>query len=699
MLNQVFIEVGCEELPAGFLSTVQNALHQKIAQRLEALALTVETIQIEKTPRRLVIRLSGLPDAQADRVEVLKGPPVSIAFDANGQPSQALQGFLRKTGASLDACTQEEVAGTRYMIWHQEKAGQRVKDVIGPVVLDSVMSLEGPRFMRWANNTVLFPRPIRWLLGFWNDEALPLSLALGDQSLESQSYTRGHRLLGQAEILVENPAAYEAQLEAQGKVILSTTARQDLVKRQLLEVAASVQGIPLIEEELLEEVSNILEYPSVLLGRFDEAYLKIPKPVLITVMKTHQRYFPVENEAGDLLPYFLVASNGDTRFAENIVAGNERVLVARFEDAKFFYEEDIKTPLEARLPALAGVTFQKGLGSLKEKTERIQALSAAFADALVLDTDTRQHIQRASLLCKADLVTSMVFELTELQGEVGMYYALQEGEASEVATAIQEHYLPRFQGDGLPTTVTGMVVSLADKIDTLVALLSQSKMKMPSGSKDPLGLRRVVNGILLTILEFNVHGALKAWCEQAYYGLGDLAQDDWASTWERLEGFMQQRLLSFVNEAGFANDVVQAVQASFSPWEDLPYFMAKVDALQVKRQDAPDLMNALYAPAHRIDKMLGRHYNANADAELLSIQSSLFEDAVEAALYDAVKNALEKDNTLSMINLAPVVENFFEAVMVMSENPAIRQNRIDLLSVLHRLYLNRYGRLSLLVMN
>ena len=696
MSNQVFIEIGCEELPAGFLATVETALSQDLQKRLDAISLVASTLTIEKTPRRLVIRLTGLPDTQAERNEVIKGPPVQVAFEAEGSPSKALEGFLRKNNASLDACVQEEIGGTRYIVLHQRHEGQAVKRIIGSLVLDAVMSLEGPRFMRWANNTRLFPRPIRWLLAFWNDEPLPLTLDFGEERLISQNITRGHRLLGQSEITVTSPADYDEKLASLGKVILSTEDRMNTVQKQLAEVAQSIGGVAIVDDELLEEVANILEFPTVIVGRFDASYLKIPKPVLITVMKAHQRYFPVESESGELLPYFLVASNGDLRFAENIIAGNERVLVARFEDAKFFYEDDIKTPLEDRLTALDGVTFQKGLGSLKAKTQRIQRLSYAFAEALAVDATTRQAVERASLLCKTDLVTSMVFELTELQGEVGMYYALQQGESKTVAHAIYEHYLPRFQGDALPQSVEGLIISLADKFDTLVALFSQSKTKIPSGSKDPLGLRRLVNGVLLSILSFNLHNNIQTWCEHTHQNLGDLAQEPWDATWQSIEGFMQQRLASYLQEQGYAVDLIQAVQAGFNPWDDLPLFVAKLDSLKVKREEAPDLFEALYTPANRIDKMIAKHYNP--EARIAHIEESLLESDAERALYHATTKALIQNSTVAMAELAPVIARFFEEVMVMSDNPAVRQNRLDLLSVLHTAYLSRYGRVRLHVL-
>jgi glycyl-tRNA synthetase beta chain len=692
--HRFFMEVGTEELPAGFLEGIESRIETGLRQALDALMLQPKTIAVHKTPRRLVIDIQGLPDMQPAREEVIKGPPAKIAYDAQGQPTKALEGFLKKTGEPLENASTETLGNETYVVFRKQVPGQAVKNCVGTLALNVVIGLEGPRFMRWANNTQTFPRPIRWLLAFWDETPLSLELPLGDDVLTSGTVTRGHRLLGEAEFSVTSPENYFAALETKGKVLLSSQERKTRVIEQLEARAKSLGGSVLIDDSLLEEVVNILEWPTVMAGTFDEAYLAIPKPVLITVMQAHQRYFPVQHENGSLMPCFLVVSNGDAAHEHTIVAGNERVLVARFEDARFFYEEDMKTPLEQQVKKLSGVTFQKGLGTLQDKTQRIQRLSYAFGEALMLDAPTRQRIERAALLCKADLVTAMVFELTELQGQVGMHYALKQGEALEVATAIFEHYLPRFQGDQLAETPEGMVVGLADKFDTLVALFSQSRTKMPSGSKDPLGLRRLVNGILLTVLAFNLSLNLETWCEHTYQNLGGLAQESWPETWERIKAFMHQRLQSYLNERDYAHDVIQAVAESCQPWHQLPAFVAKVESLAIKKQDAPDLLQQLYIPANRIDKMLGQHYIP--DAQLLAVRETLLETGEDRTLFKAAASAVANPSTTALLALTEPVQAFFDGVMVMSENPDIRQNRITLLSVLHKTYMERFGRLSCL---
>jgi len=690
-----FMEVGTEELPPGFLLTVEDTLGKAVVSRLEAKGIADAEVTIDKTPRRLIITLTHLPEKQADREEDIKGPPFNIAYLPDGSPAKALEGFLKKNNASLDDVQKQDIGGTDYVVVHQSIVGERTQEFIGELVVNAVQDLDGPRWMRWANNSTTFPRPIRWLMAFWDDAPLSVSMPFGNDVLTSGSTTRGHRLLGQESIPISGVDDYYAKLESVGKVQPSTDKRKALIREQLQAKADELGGNVIIDDDLLDEVALILEWPNVLAGKFDASYLTIPRPVLITVMKAHQRYFPLENEHGELLPNFLIATNGDPVHGDTIVAGNERVLLARFEDARFFYDDDMKTPLESRLKDLDGVTFQKGLGTLKDKTQRIQRLSYAFAEALVLDTATKKHIERAALLCKTDLVTSMVFELTELQGEVGMHYAIQQGEDPIVGQAIFEHYLPRFNGDVLPETEAGMVLSLADKLDTLVALFSQSKTKMPSGSKDPLGLRRLVNGVLLTMLLFNVQANLETWCEHTFDNLGNLAQEDWVSTWERIQGFMTQRLQSHLNEKGYAHDVITACNEAFNPWENLPQFLGKVENLSVKRNDAPELMDALYVPANRVDKMIAKHYRS--EATIAEVNPDLFEADAERNLYRALAQAVTKNSTVVMMELAPVVQAFFDDVMVMNPDENVKANRIALLSVLHSLYMSRYGRLSCLV--
>jgi glycyl-tRNA synthetase beta chain len=689
------LEVGCEELPPSFLLSVESALTALVQKALQEKNIGFESISVEHTPRRIVVLVAGLPESTAASIAETKGPPLKLALDAMGTLTPVGQGFLKKNNAVLADCETLTLGGEAYWLLKKTVAGQSVKSLIASLVLGCVMSLQGARFMRWAHNTQTFPRPIRWLVSLWNDELLPVSLALGAESVVAGAVTQGHRVLGQASITVSGIAHYLKTLLEQGKVILSVEERKQLIIAQLNQQATAFGGSVVIDPELLDYVSVIVEAPSVVVGSFDAGFLAIPRPVLITVMKAHQRYFPlVDLVSGELLPNFLCVINADPAFSGNMVAGNQRVLNARFQDAKFFFEEDTKEPLIEKLPKLAGVTFQKGLGTLLDKTDRLKQLMPLFQTALGYDVAVLADLETVATLSKADLVTQMVFELTELQGEVGYHYGLKQGLSKAVAIALFEQYLPRFQGDELPQHPTGIALSLADKLDTLVALFSQTKTKLPTGSKDPLGLRRLVNGVLLTILDRQLPLNLKQLCQGVYGVLGSTVQEPWETTWALVETFMLQRLKTIVlQEKSIRFDVVDAVFATVNPLENLTVAVKKAEKLNALVVDATQLepLNLLVEPAKRIDKMLGSQWIETATVTDV-VETDLVNEA-EIALFAQTKAVLA--GSAPTETLAPVVEAFFEAVMVNDENLAIRQNRYRLLSILHTHYCQQWGKLSL----
>jgi glycyl-tRNA synthetase beta chain len=690
------LEVGCEELPPSFLLGVESALTDLVEKALTEKNIQFQTISVEHTPRRMVVLVTGLPEETAASVVETKGPPLKLAVDATGQLTPVGQGFLKKNNATLADCETVTMGAEAYWLLKKTVAGQAVKSLIAPLVLDCVMSLQGARFMRWAHNTKTFPRPIRWLLSLWNDELLPVSLELGAETLVSAGLTHGHRVLGKASFEVSGISNYLETLPTIGKVILSVEDRKKAITDQLQAQAKAFGGTVVIDPELLDYVSVIVEAPSVVVGSFDASFLPIPRPVLITVMKAHQRYFPLVNATtGELLPNFLCVINADPAFGANMVAGNQRVLQARFQDAQFFFEEDTKEPLAAKLPKLAGVTFQKGLGTLLDKTERLKQLMPIFQQALRYEASILPELDTVATLSKTDLVTQMVFELTELQGEVGYHYALKQGLPEPVAIALFEQYLPRFQGDDLPQHPTGIVLSLADKLDTLVALFSQTKTKLPTGSKDPLGLRRLVNGVLLTILEHQLPINLKTVCQGVYGVLGSLVQESFETTWELVETFMLQRLKTIVlQEKGVRFDVLDAVLATVSPFENLTQAIKKTEVLNALVADTAqaETLKALVEPAKRIDKMLGAKYIEAAT--LADINEPDLVHEADKALFAQTKAVLA--GSASIESLTAVVDLFFESVMVNDDNLAVRQNRYTLLSILHAHYCQQWGKLSLL---
>ena len=694
--NAYLLEVGCEELPPSFLLGVASALKELVEKALQEKSIQFDAIRVEHTPRRMVVLVTGLPEETAASVVETKGPPLKLAVDATGALTPVGQGFLKKNNVSQADCGTVTLGSETYWLLKTTVAGQAVKSLIAPLVLGCVMNLQGARFMRWAHNTKTFPRPIRWLLSLWNDELLPASLDLGAETLVSGGVTHGHRVLGQATVAVSGIADYFNALPEQGKVIVSVEQRKQTIIDALHAQAKAFGGTVVIDPELLDYVSVIVEAPAVVVGSFNESFLAIPRPVLITVMKAHQRYFPLVNATtGELLPNFLCVINADPAFGANMVAGNQRVLQARFQDAQFFFEEDTKEPLEAKLPKLAGVTFQKGLGTLLDKTERLKQLMPIMQQALGYESALLPDLATVASLSKTDLVTQMVFELTELQGEVGYHYGLKQGLKKEVAIALFEQYLPRFQGDELPAHATGIALSLADKLDTLVALFSQTKTKLPTGSKDPLGLRRLVNGVLLTMLAHQLPLNLKTLCYQVYGVLGALAQESFETTWQLIETFMLQRLKTIVlQEKGVRFDVLEAVLATVAPLENLTLAVEKAETLNalVLDETQANRLKALVEPAKRIDKMLGEKWIQSASVAEIS-EANWVHEAEKALFAQATLVLAEKAPTES---LAPAVEAFFESVMVNDENPTIRQNRYTLLSILHTHYCQKYGKLSLL---
>jgi len=515
--NQYLLEIGTEELPLEFLLSAPTELMDKVRAALDEQALAYGDVKVYVTPRRLALIVQDLPEQQEARTFKTKGPPIRVALDASGKPSQAGLGFARKLGVEFSELVQETIEGETYMVLNQAMPGRSTREVLAELLPTIVLSLSGSHFMAWGSNTIRFSRPIRWLVSLWNDQHLPLSI--GPVNSDVLSY--GHRVLSDEPVKIQTVGEYVELLSSQGAVMADQNRRREVIWQELQAEASKIGGQVIQNESLLDTVTMLVESPSVVCGHFEERFLDIPEEVTTTVMTAHQKYFAVRGQNGKLMPYFMTISNGRKEAAEIIRHGNEKVLTARLEDARFFYTEDQKVPLEQRLESLKGITFQKGLGSMYEKTRRLEQVALQVAKALGQNEAQQKETARAALLAKADLVTGMVFEFTELQGVMGRKYATLGGEAPAVSEAIYEHYLPRFLGDEIAKSSVGIAVSLADKIDTIVAVFSQKNAKLPSGSKDPLGLRRMASGIIQTVLENNLKVDLLALMRFAYQRLAE----------------------------------------------------------------------------------------------------------------------------------------------------------------------------------
>ncbi|HEY9745601.1 MAG TPA: glycine--tRNA ligase subunit beta, partial [Oculatellaceae cyanobacterium] len=510
--NQYLLEVGTEELPVEFLQSAPTELADKFKAALDEQGIAYGEVKVYATPRRLALSVSGLPEVQETRTFKIKGPPVRVALDADGKPTQAGLGFARKAGVDFAQLTQETIEGETYMVLNQTVKGRPGQEILPEILPELVLGLNGSHLMAWGDYTIRFSRPIRWLVSLWNDQHLPVRIG----PVQSDTVSQGHRVLSEGPVQLRSAEEYLDALEQHGAVIADQARRKSLIWQLLQETATSLNGTVQENDDLLETVTMLVESPSIVVGRFEERFLEIPEEVTTTVMTAHQKYFPVRDKSGKLLPCFMTVSNGRKEAGETIRHGNEKVVRARLEDARFFFEEDQKIPLEGRLEALKGITFQKGLGSMAEKAERLQKLASQVADTLGYDAALKAQTERAARLAKADLVTGMVFEFTELQGVMGRKYATLSGEPEPVADAIFEHYLPRFTGDEVARSQVGIAVSLADKLDTIVAVFSQKNAKLPSGSKDPLGLRRMASGIIQTVLDNQLSIDLDALLRTAY---------------------------------------------------------------------------------------------------------------------------------------------------------------------------------------
>ncbi|MBD0392813.1 MAG: glycine--tRNA ligase subunit beta, partial [Microcoleus sp. C1-bin4] len=515
------LELGTEELPASFVRSSAQQWQRLVPATLAEQSLTNDSINVYATPRRLAVLVKGLPVQQLDREEEVKGPPASSAFK-DGKPTKAAEGFAKKQGVEIDALEVRATDKGDFVFVLKKIPGRKTADILAELVPQWINKLEGKRFMRWADGDLKFPRPIRWMVALLDDTVLPITLVSGSDTVNSDRISQGHRVLhtpptpplgkgGTGGVSIPQAEDYVECLRA-ACVEVDRSQRKTQIKAQVEAAATKQGGYADITEELLEEVTDLVEWPNAVVGKFDEEFLILPPEVITTIIVTNQRYFPIlkSPDYPELLPYFITISNGSPAKAAIIAAGNERVVRARLADGQFFYKADLAKPLEDYLPKLETVTFQEDLGTVRAKVDRLCKIASLIVNQLQITEEEQADVARAALLCKADLVTQMVYELPEMQGIMGQKYALASGESEAVATAIFEHYLPRGAGDKLPQTLTGQIVGIADKLDTLVSIFGLGML--PTGSSDPFALRRAANAITNIIwaaqLPVNLHQLL-----------------------------------------------------------------------------------------------------------------------------------------------------------------------------------------------
>ncbi|MFM7423935.1 MAG: glycine--tRNA ligase subunit beta [Elainella sp.] len=697
------LEVGTEELPASFVNDALIQWRDRIPASLAEVFLTPESIEYYATPRRLALLVRGLPNQQDDRTELVKGPAVQAAFK-DGKPTKAAEGFARSRGVGVEALEVRSTDKGEFVFVQQAIAGRSIAEILTELLPEWIFGLEGKRFMRWGDGDLKFPRPVRWLVALLDETVLPLTLVNGSESCTSDRVSQGHRVLHPEPVVIPAAADYVACLRA-ASVEVDPQAREKLIVSTAKQAANSVGGVATITPSLLEEVRDLVEYPTAVVGKFDAEFLALPAEVIITEMESHQRYFPVVKAADsdELLPYFVTISNGDPAKADLIAAGNERVIRARLSDGKYFFDLDRKQPLANYLPRLETVTFQESLGSVRLKVDRILAVAELIADQLQVDTAARRQIQRAALLCKADLVTQMVGEFPELQGVMGQKYAVSSGEPPAVATAIFEHYLPRGAQDRLPATLTGQVVGLADRLDTLVGIFGLGMI--PSGSSDPFALRRAANAIVNIIwaadLDLNLEQLLQQVVPQFLAKQPQIKTSPDSLIGQLTDFFLQRARTLLQEDRQIDYDLVNAVlgeaDADYAQraLQNLLDLRDRAEFLQAIRRNGS--LDQIYETVNRASRLAAQ---GTLDLSSLDptplIQPQLFQQPSEQAFYQALvalvpqTEAARADRDYQKLvkalsEIAPVVSQFFDgpqSVLVMDENPEVRQNRLHLLGLL-----------------
>lgn len=678
MENYLLFEIGVEELPARYVNSAMDQLKTNIVKSFNENRITFDEVNVYSTPRRLTVIVNNICEKQSDLEEEVKGPAKRIAVDAEGNYTKPLLGFMKSKGIKEEDLYFKQVGKEEYAFGKIKQDGQLTSEVLKSILPEAIKSMTFPKAMRWGGKNMRFIRPIRWMVCILNDSVLDIEL----EGIVSSNTTKGHRFLGESEFEVNTLNEYLTKLE-ENFVILNQDERKELIKKQCDDVAKSLGGEIEFDEELLEEVTHLVEYPTAFYGEFDEDYAKLPKEVVITPMKQHQRYFPVLKD-GKLLPNFIAVRNGDSHRIDNVKKGNEKVLEARLADALFFYKEDTKKSLESYIEKLKTVVFQAKLGTVYDKSLRIEKLANDILEKLN-ETDIKEDTLRAAKLCKADLVTGMVFEFTELQGVMGREYAKVSGENENVAEAIFEHYLPRFAGDMLPATKSGIVLSIADKLDSIAGFFAIGIQ--PTGSQDPYALRRQALGIINILMDNNLDISLRELVSLTLdnYSFIEFDKDE---VLNQIMEFFKDRIKNLFRDLGIRYDVIDAILSSNI--DDIADMYARAKALNswIDKGELVEMLTAFNRVATLAEKAETNEVNINLMRE--EAEFNLYQQFQEIS--SNVEHLLaNKEYTKALdafASLRPAIDNMFDSVMIMDKDEAIKNNRLAILKQIYDIMLN-----------
>ncbi len=679
MNADLLIEIGTEELPPKALQRLSAAFSDGIVDGLKTAGFSMAAVKSYAAPRRLAVLITEVPGSQPDREVERKGPALKAAFDEQGEPTKAVMGFARSCGVEVEQLQQQETPKGTWLVFKATEQGKQLNELLADIVNQSLARLPIPKRMRWGDSSVEFVRPVHWLVMMHGADIIEgevLGLQAGDK-------TYGHRFHANHAIELQSASEYAARLKTEGYVVADFAEREQTIQLQVEEAAKAVDGVAVIDPDLLAEVTALNEWPIAVAGEFEQEYLSVPAEALIKTMQDNQKYFPVVDAHGQLINHFITISNIDSRSPEKVKAGNERVIRPRLSDAKFFWEQDQKQPLESFAAALDKVVFQAKLGSIGDKTRRVSIAIEAIANSLGVDTD---DAKRAAMLSKCDLMTDMVGEFASLQGVMGKRYAEVSGESADVALALDEQYMPRGASDNTPTSRVGQVLAIADKMDTLVGIFSIGQK--PTGEKDPYALRRAALGVLRTIIERQLDLDLKQLIDKAIDTLADKVEaDDTASA---VFEFMLDRLKAYYHDRGVSADVFDAVSA-LQPSRPLD-FDKRIRAVQAFRELSE--AESLAAANKRVRNILKK----SGAASTADVDTALFSEPAESGLYDellALKTQVEPlfadgDYETALCQLSVLrepVDAFFDSVMVMADDEAIKNNRIALLNTMSELFM------------
>ena len=674
-MNTLLLEIGSEEIPAGYIQPALDALTSNLLQKLTDARLDHGEAKVYATPRRLSIMVENVSDKQTSVTEDLIGPPESIGFDADGNPTVAAEKFAEKAGVSLKSLKIKETEKGRYLYVKKTHKGQAAGTVLSKILPEVIKVIPFPKTMKWGDLSLVYTRPIHWIVALLGEKVISFTM----ENIKSGRNTLGHRFLSSGKISIGSPDEYLKKLH-EAYVWVDIKERKEEVEKQIAQQAASCKGKVLFDPELVDTVVNLIEYPAPVTGTFEKKYLKLPPEILITAMREHQKYFAITDKKEKLMPYFIAVNNTKTKDMDLVAKGHERVLRARLSDAEFFYESDLKVSAETRVEKLKGVLFQAKLGSMYEKMERTTELAGYLAESTHNNPELKNHALKAARLCKSDLVSQVVGEFPKLQGIMGKVYATVNKEPDEVASAIEEHYRPTFSGGALPETTTGALVAIADKIDSICGCFSVGLL--PTGAADPYALRRQGIGIINIMLDKEFSFSLKQLIEKATGLFADKTKENISDTSDKVYVFLKNRISRMLEEEGISKDVVGAiVDISI---DHVPNTWKRAKALDSLRTQ-PDF-EPLAVAFKRVVNIIKKAPAIDAS----SVNESLFENPSENKLFNElgkvekkVETELQKgsfDKALHhMASLKNPVDKFFDDVLVMAEDSNVRNNRLSLL--------------------